>query len=344
MADTHTGTKYPQTIVEEIFTEVYAESRTLRELLINVDENHKSSTEVTETITTVTQQAYSADGVTMSGAGSDNDLFSTVVNLNKFQYDGKVLYSHLNNTRFEKSIKEGAMNFESDEYKRKVLINIVPAIGNDLDKAIWNGATAAKKVSVAALVAGAGQGSLTASGQTAVAAMPTNQFNSIVATIIHNDSNAKAVAGAGLGDYRKVLTPTTVTSANIAAEYLKLYNTHFAACPDSDENVHKIFAPLADKALMVAANKGATTVNPDFVEVNGKWTYNGYAVEFVPMSNTFRIFANPNFLLFLTDKANDAQTIEQERGVNLADYNVWKAISYAETFPVNQRYITLYGG
>lgn len=344
MADTFTGTGYPQTIVEEIFAEVFAESRTLREGLINIDENHKSSTEVTETITAVTQQAYSADGVTMSGAGSDNDLFSTVVALNKFQYDGKVLYSHLNNTRFEKSIKAGAMEFESDEYNKKVLINIVPAIGNSMDKAIWNGATAAQKVLIAALTPGAGQGAITAAAQTAVAAMPTNQFNSIVSTILYNSSNAKGTPGAGLGDYRKVLSPATVTSATIAAEYLKLYNTHFAATPDSDENIHKIFAPLQDKALMVAANKGATTVNPDFVEVNGKWTYNGYVVEFVPMSTSFRIMCNPEFLLFLTDKKDDAQKIEQARGVNLADYNVWKAVSFAETFPVNQRYITVHGG
>jgi F0F1-type ATP synthase membrane subunit c/vacuolar-type H+-ATPase subunit K len=330
MADTYTGTKYPQSIVEEI--------------LININEKHKSSAEVTETITTVTQQAYSADGVTMSGAGSDHDLFSTAVTLNKFQYDGKVLYSHLNGTRFEKSIAAGAMNFESNEYNQKVLINIVPAIGNSMDKAIWNGATAAWQTAIAALTPGAGQGAITAAAQTAVAAMPTNQFNSIVATILYNTSNAKAVAGAGLGDYRKVLSPATVTSATIAAEYLKLYNTHFAACPDSDENVHKIFAPLTDKALMVAANKGATTVNPDFVEVNGKWTYNGYTVEFVPMSTAFRIMCNPEYLLFLTDKKDDSQTIEQARGTNLADYNVWKAVSYAETFPVNQRYITVHGG
>ena len=173
--------------------------------------------------------------------------------------------------------------------------------------------------------------------------MPSNQFNSIPATIIYNNSNAKAVAGAGLGDYIKVLAPVALTSANIAAEYLKIYETHFAAVVDSDESIHKIFAPKSDKALMVSANKGATTVNPDFVEINGKWTYNGYEIEFVNMVG-FRIMCNPEYLLFLTDLTNDAQSFEQQRGANLADFQIWKSIMYAETFPVNQKYITLYGG
>jgi hypothetical protein len=343
MADNFTGTKYPQSIVEEIFADVYAEARTLRDNIINIDENHKSNTEVTETTTSVIQQVYDVDGVDLTGAGTTNDTFSTVVNLNKFQYDGKVLYSQLNGTRFEKSIAAGAANYISDEYDRKVVANRIPAIGTSLDKAIWNGATTAQKALVAALTPGAGQGSLTAYGQTLVAAMPSNQFNSIPATLIHNASNAKASPGAGLGDYIKVLTPITLTSGNIADEYLKIYETHFAAVPDSSENLHKIYAPLGDKALMVSANKGATTVNPDFVEVGGNWTYNGYEVIFVPMIG-FRIMCDPEFLLFLTDKTNDAQSFEQQRGANLADFQIWKSIMFAETFPVNQRYITLYGG
>lgn len=343
MADNYTGTKYPQSIVEEIFADVYAEAKTLRDGLINVNDRHKSNTEVTETTTTVIQQSYDVDGVDLSGAGTVNSTFATTVNLNKFQYDGKVLYSQLNGTRFEKSIAQGAANYISDEYDRKVVANRIPAIGTSLDKAIWNGATSAKKVLIAALTPGAGQGSLTAYGQGLVAAMPANQFNSIPATLIENASNAKAAPGAGLGDYIKVLTPITLTSANIADEYLKMYETHFAAVPDSSEDLHKIYAPLGDKALMVSANKGATTVNPDFVEVGGKWTYNGYEVIFVPMVG-FRIMCDPEFLLFLTDLTNDAQSFEQQRGANLADFQIWKSIMYAETFPVNQRYITLYGG
>lgn len=343
MADNFTGTKYPQSIVEEIFKDVYAEARTLRDGLVNVDTKHKSNTEVTETTTSVIQQAYDVDGVDLTGAGTTNDTYATIVNLNKFQYDGKVLYNHLNGTRFEKSIAEGAASYISDEYEQKVVANRIPAIGASVEKAIWNGATTTQKAAIAGLTAGASQGSLTAYGQTLVANMPTNQFNSIPATIIYNNSNAKTVAGVGLGDYVKVLTPVTLTSANIAAEYLKMYETHFAAVVDSDENIHKIFAPKSDKALMVSANKGATTVNPDFVEINGNWTYNGYQIEFVDLVG-FRIMCNPEYLLFLTDLTNDAQSFEQQRGANLADFQIWKSIMYAETFPVNQRYITLYGG
>jgi hypothetical protein len=342
MADTFTGGKYPQKVVEQIFTEIYLDAPTLANNLININDGFKSSSEVTESATSVAMQPYSVDGVDLSGAGSKNDIFATVVNLNKFQFDGKVLYNHLEGTRFEKSIAAGAMNYVSSEFDQKVLINIKPAIAQSLEQAIWNGATTAQKAAVAGLTAGAGQGALTAAGKAAVAAMPTNQFNSIPATIIYNSSNAKVVAGAGLGDYRKVLSPATITSANIAAEYLKLYETHFAAVSNSSETIHKIFAPLGDKALMVAANKGATTVNPDFVEIGGKFTYNGYEVIFVPLSG-FRIMTDPLFLLFLTDLSSDAQSMEQQRGANLADFNIWKTVMFGETFPVNQKYITIHG-
>lgn len=343
MADTYVGSKYPQKVVEQIFTEIYLDAPTLAGNLININDGFKSSSEVTETATTVEMQPYSVDGVDLTGAGSKNDVFATVVNLNKFQFDGKVLYSHLAGTRFEKSIAAGSMNYVSSEFDQKVLISIKPAIAQSLEMAIWNGATADQKAAIAELTPGAGQGSITASAQAAVAAMPTNQFNSIPSTILYNASNAKTVAGAGLGDYIKVLAPTTITSANIAAEYLKLYNTHFTAVKNSSETIHKIFAPLGDKALMVAANKGATTVNPDFVEVNGKFTYNGYEVVFVPLDG-FRIMCDPSFLLFLTDMSSDAQSMEKQRGANLADFDIWKTIMVGETFPVNQRYITIYGG
>lgn len=346
MADNYTGSKYPQSIVEEIFKDVYSEARTLSNGLVNVDINHKSNTEVTETTTSVLQQAYDIDGVDLTGAGTVNDTYATVVNLNKFQYDGKVLYNQLNGTRFEKSIKAGAADYISGEYEQKVVANRIPAIGASVEKSIWNGATTALKASIAGLTAGASQGSLTAYGQALIPLMPTNQFNSIPATIIYNSSNAKTVAGAGLGDYIKVLTPIVLTSANIADEYLKMYETHFASVKGnggSSTMIHKIFAPLGDKALMVSANKGATTVNPDFVQIGDNFTYNGYTIEFVDLDG-FRIMGDPDFLLFLTDLTNDAQSFEQQRGANLADFQIWKSIMYAETFPVNQRYITLYGG
>ena len=346
MADNYTGSKCPQNIVEEIFTDVYSEARTFREGLISIDDGHKTNTEVTETTTTVLAKAYTVDGVNPSSTGTTNDVYATQVPLNRFQYDGKVLYNQLRGTRFEKSIAAGAASYISDEYDRRVVANRIPAIGASVEKSIWNGATAATQAAVALLTPGAAQGNLTAYGQTLVANMPTNQFDSIPASIIYNVSQAKTVAGAGLGDYIKVLTPVTVTAANIAAQYQNMYETHFASVKDnggSSTSIHKIFAPLGDKALMISANKGATTVNPDFVQIGDKFTYNGYTVEFVDLDG-FRIMCDPEFLLFLTDRTSDAQDFQQQRGVNLADFQIWKSIMEATTFPVNQRYITLYGG
>ena len=341
MAVVFSGTKLPQTELAEIQKEIYADWGTFRDGDVTINEGHKSSADVYESKVVVNMAAYSSAAVT---AGSDTlTAEKTPVSLTKVQFADTIDYNTLLDTRFERSMQGGAFNTVSSEFDNAVLQDISPAISETMESVTWDGATTAQKVLIAALTPGAAQGSLTAYGQTLVAAMPSNQFNSIPATLIHNASNAKGTPGAGLGDYRKVLTPIALTSANIAAQYLKMYETHFAAVNDSSEELHKIYAPLADKALMVSANKGATTVNPDFVEIGGKWTYNGYEVIFVPMVG-FRIMCNPEFLMFLTDKADDAQSFEQQRGANLADFQIWKSIMFAETFPVNQRYITLYGG
>jgi hypothetical protein len=68
-------------------------------------------------------------------------------------------------TRFEKSMAAGAYNLISDEFDRRVLVQVQPAIGEKLENNVWNGATTATKASIAALTPGAGQGSVSAGAQ-----------------------------------------------------------------------------------------------------------------------------------------------------------------------------------
>ena len=253
-------------------------------------------------------------------------------------------------TRFERSMAAGAFNLVSSEYDNAVLVDITPAIGEGMENLVWNGATTAQKVAIAALTPGAPQGSISAGAQTLVAAMPVNLSNSLPATILYNYSQAKTTPGAGLGDYQKVLTIAAVTSASIAAEYGKLYATIPSKVLDNkivgQEAV--IFAPLGHRQLMkIANNSVGAASNQNFlftgVGANETCSYNGVAVKFVPLVG-FMIAANPKYLKILMDLTSDVSGLETGQVANGAQARWYKNTQAFATWVTNQRYITLYGG
>lgn len=345
MAISFTGSTRNHDILEEIQQELYQDSRTFRENVIDIQEGHKSGADVYESKVTVTMSALNTGEVTATGNIS-LAVQKTPVSLVAFNYEDRIDDNTLKGTRFEKSMKAGAYNVVSDEFDKKVLIQITPAIGADLESKIWNGATAATKTAIAALTPGAGQGSITAAAQTAVAAMPTTLFDSLVVRTLYNDSQSKATPGAGLGDYIKV-TGTTVTSTNIAAEYGKLYGGAPSKVIDSGEAA--IFAPLGDRQLIKIANNavGAAQQINFLVEgsgVNEKIYYNGVPIHFHPLGATFRILTIPEYLKLLMDLKGDASSLQVGQVANGAMQRYIKNTQAMSTWVTNQRYITLYGG
>lgn len=348
MAINFTGSKRNQTELEEIVTEIYSNSGTFRDAIIDVEEGHKSGTDVYESKVTVAMTALNTGGVSTTG-NIGLGINKTPVSLFTYNYEDTIDDNVLKGTRFEKSMAAGAFNTVSDEFDKKVLIQVAPAIGEDLENKIWNGATAATKTAIAALTPGAGQGSITAGAQTLVAAMPTTLFDSIATKILYNDSQAKTVPGAGLGDYIKV-TGTTVTSSNIAAEYGKLY----AGAPEklvnnTDPNAQPvIFAPRSDRQLIKIANNavGAAQQVNFLVEgsgVNEKISYNGVPIQFVPLVG-FRILTAGMFLKLLMDLKSDVANLMVDRMANGAMQRYIKNIGSIQTWVTNQKYITLYNG
>lgn len=178
--------------------------------------------------------------------------------------------------------------------------------------------------------------------------MPTTLFDSLVTRTLYNNSQAKAVAGAGLGDYIKV-TGTTVTSVNIAAEYGKLYAGAPSKVIDSTSELPRIFAPLGDKQLIKVANNavGAAQQINFLVEGSGaneKIYYNGIEIEFHPIGATFRILTLPSYLKVLTDATSDLNSLQIDKVANGAMQRYIKNTQAMATWVTNQRYITLYGG
>lgn len=342
------GTERPQTELPEIQGELYQNCKTFVDRVIDIQEGHKSGTDVYESKVTVTAKDATSDAVEADGS-IDAKAMKTEVVLKSFEFSDQVDHRVLLDTRFERSMQAGAFNIVSSEFDNKVLQQITPAIGEAVESMIWCGATTATKAAIAALTPGAGQGSVSAAAQTLIAAMPTTKVDSFPATIIYNYSQNKVTPGAGLGDYVKV-AGTTVTASNIAAEYAKIYGGAPSKVTDMEgEDKAVIFAPLGDRQLIKIANNPSNTAaqNTNFlVEGAGaseKIYYNGHRIDFHPLVG-FRIFCPPKFLKLLMDLASDLSSIQTGQVANGAQKQWYKNQQTMTTWLVNQKYITLYGG
>lgn len=344
MAVSYTGAKTAQSEYPEIIQEVYADSPTFRGETIEVVEGHKSGMDIYESSAAVTFSAANYGSVT-----ADNVALNTqksTVNLKTFNVEGIIDESSLMNTKYEKTMAAGAYNVISDEFDKKVLIQVQPAVSAKLESGVWNGATVATKAAIAALTPGAAQGSVSAGAQTLVAAMPTTLFDSVPATMIYNDSQSKTVPGAGLGDYKKVLTIAAVTSATIVAEYVKIYNT----IPDeilvlTGDLAPVIYAPKGDYKLIKAANRvQGAALQENFVGTSFNDMYfNDIKIIFVDLVG-FRIVAQKLNLKLVMDLLSDSSQLIIEKEANASTRRIIKMINTMTTWVVKQKWNVLYGG
>lgn len=346
MGVTFTGTKDRKDLAE-IQEYIYQDALTLQDGIIDVQSGFKSGANVYESKAAVTMKAGTSAAVTADGSIALT-VERTPVALTLIEYSDTVDEESLKGTRFEESMAPGAINNISDEFDKKVLAQVIPAIGEDVDAKIWNGATTATKAAIAALTPGAGQGSISAGAQALVAAMPTTLFDSIPVRMLYNDSLSKATPGAGLGDYVKV-AGTTVTAANIDAEYAKIYAKIPSKLMQKTSLPKFIFAPLEDLQLIVAANKLATVSQqmPFLVENPGtptqRITYNGVEVRFYPLVG-FRIAGLAKHIKLLNDFSGDLSSLEIDKMANGAKARYIKNQQMMTTWVTNQSFNVLYNG
>lgn len=344
MAISFTGTKTAESEFPDIIQEIYSDSPTFRGETIELVEGHKSGMDIYESSASVTFSAanygpVTADNVTLAAQKS-------TVNLKTFNVEGIIDESSLLGTRFERSMAAGAFNVVSDEFDQRVLIQVQPATSSKLEANVWNGATTATKAAIAALTPNAAQGSISAGAQTLVAAMPTTLFDSIPATMLYNDSNSKAVAGAGLGDYKKVLSISAVTASTIVAQYVKIYET----IPDeilvkTGEDAPVIFAPKGDYKLIKTVNRvQGAALQENFVGSSfNDMSFNDVRIIFTDLVG-FRIAAPKSHLKLVMDLLSDSSQLIIEKEANASTRRVLKIINTMNTWVVNQKWNVLYGG
>jgi hypothetical protein len=344
MAVTYTGTKTERGEYAEIVQEIYADSPTFRGETIELVPGHKSGLDIYESSAEITFTDANYGQVTTDNVNLRSQ--KSIVNLKTFNVEGIIDESSLKGTRFEKSMAAGAYNVVSDEFDKKVLIQVTPAVGAKLENGVWNGCTAATKTLIAGLTPGAGQGLVSAGAQALVAAMPTTFFDSIPATMIYNDSQSKAVAGAGLGDYLKVLTPAAVTTASIVAEYVKIYN----AIPNdvlvmTGDQAPVIYAPKGDYKLIKSANRvQGAALQENFVGKSFNDMYfNDVKIVFVDLVG-FRIAGQKNNFKLVMDLLSDSSQLIIEKEANASTRRVLKLINSMTTWVVKQKWNVLYNG
>jgi hypothetical protein len=165
---------------------------------------------------------------------------------------------------------------------------------------------------------------------------------------LHNNSNAKVSPGAGLGDYKKVLSILAVTSATIAGEYEKTFLASDSKVINNRKETPRFYAPLGDKQLIKSANnKVGLADNKNFMITGSgdseKIFYNNIEINFVPLEG-FRILAIPSYLKLLMDLMSDVSVLKVGEMANGSMQRYIKNIQTMTTWVVGQKYITLYGG
>jgi hypothetical protein len=305
MAISYTSVDIRGKAVEPILEEVLFANKTISEGYVTFNTDIKAGTIFTEAGVDVTAQLYTGNQLSSSGSMTITDRIITPT---KLEYKQTFLPEALRAGRFGRSMNPGAWNIESSEFASTVLAQYGPNVSQDAENLFWGGMTAATQTAIAALTAGAGQGSITAATKTAVAALTPSLLDGVFAKVLYDN--------AALGSYIKV-TGTTVTSSNIAGEVGKI----FAAIPAENLNdtvsPTLIYCPRSWKQLCYNANNTVGAAQQVNFQISGndfnssKVYYNGIELVFIPAPNNLMAYVQRKAAIsFNTDLLDDVNKFE----------------------------------
>jgi hypothetical protein len=340
MAITYNVVNIKGVAAEPIIEELLFENETIAKGLVTFEDDVKAETIFTEASATATLQAYISGEPTSNG---DLSAFDVEVSPAKVMTYNEFDPETLRYSRFKRDMPAGAWNSMSSEFERVVVGGIyAKKISLQLEKEFWNGATASTKTAVAALTAGTANTSVGAAEKTLVASLDSSQIDGVITKMIYNSSNSTATAGVG---GRIKLAGTTITSANIKAEYDKIY----AAIPAevlAQTELPVIFAPKSHKQMIVMANNVTTDFSKPF-NVNqdaSEFYFNGLKIEFVPTPEKVVIVARKSHLFWLTDLQSDVNTLKVDKIANNQEKMFIKSVASIGAHVANQKFNVLYVG
>lgn len=324
--------------IEELALELLFKDKSIANKYIVLNTGTKHGMVKTETSTVATEQAYTGDALTADGGFN---LFDYQIDLVKSETKIDILQDTLRNTIFDEDMSAGAANIDSSKFMQLAASQLGARVENNAQKQRWQGVTAATKTAIAALIPGAGQGSISAAGQTKIAALTPSLRNGFLATAIYNSSNATKTAG--LGTFIKV-AGTAITAANIAAEYAKIYAAIPVVERENLDNPFILNAPLSHKGFMKVANNavGAAS-NQNFLFDGGICTYNDIVVNFVQLPEDVVLGAPNNSLSIEMDLESDDNTMEVGEYANGSDKKYFRNVNAWAVHVARQASNVLYG-
>jgi hypothetical protein len=222
----------------------------------------------------------------------------------------------LRNSRFGDDMLAGAANITSVKFEQTVIAYVEPRLGKSFEKMLWGGVSVSDKAKIAA------SANVTTGQKAWAAAQPATKVSGLFASALMaavDDEDAKVIEVVG----------TTVTSANIGAEYKKIH----AALPSEIAGKSTLFVPEGDFALILQANddqqfRDKFTVSGTDIDT-AKVTYLGMRIEFVPIN--FRTAGISTDYVGATDLLSDASSFEIGKVNNLGDKKFGKAVAVLDT-------------
>jgi hypothetical protein len=321
---------------KEVLGEILFSNNTLEKGLVTFADNIKANSVFTDTAHVITLAAYTSGLPTAAGTIG---VVDKIVTPYKFQAYDVFDMETLRTGRFNRDMKAGAWNMESNEFTATVLNGIAPYISRKAEDTFWNGAKAATATAVAALTSGTGNTSVGAAEQTYVAAAPVSLIDGVVTKMIYNTDTTSVGA-------RQKVAGTTITAANIFTEYGKLYTGTNAAVLHDQNATPYIYAPYSHLAFIRQYNTANTYKSDVFVDkiVGNEIYFQGIPVVFVPLPENCMILATKQNIVWCTDLLDDTSYLEIGKVYLNADQMFYKAIFTEESIVRNQKFNTLYLG
>tara|TARA_R110000796_G_scaffold97429_1_gene204404 strand:+ start:3379 stop:4404 length:1026 start_codon:yes stop_codon:yes gene_type:complete len=327
--------------VEPILTDILFENNTINKGLVTFESDVKAETIFTEASATATMQQYT-DGVPTSTG--DLSTFDAKVTPTKVLFYQEFIPANLRFSRYKRSMPAGAYNNFSTEFERIVIGGVYASkISLSAEKNYWLGATAATKTAIAALTAGAANTSIGTEEKALVASSALGisaQFDGVLTKVLYN--NSRASGAVGVGERLKVVG-TTITAANIKAEYDKVYAAIPAEVLESGENPI-IYAPYSHKQLITIFNNNVANFKDAFAVSGNTFAFNGIVIEFVPLPENVILCAKKSHLFWVTDLTSDINTMKMDKIANNREDMFLKSIMSIGAHVGNQKFNVLYVG
>ncbi|SDT47218.1 hypothetical protein SAMN05192545_3926 [Maribacter dokdonensis] len=326
---------------EEIIEEILFENNTLANELVDFEDDVKAETIFTEASATATMQAWTSGQPTAEG---DLNAFDSVVTPVKAMYYTEFDPDKLRFSRFKRDMKPGAWNTLSGEFERVVIGGVyAKQISASVESLFWNNVKASTKMQAGMLTPGEGADELSAAEAALIAASPEGLFDGVVQKMILNDSNADFEFGVG---GRIKVVGTSITAANIKAEYDKIYAAFPPVVLEGVVSEPFIYAPRSHKQLINIYNNNPENYKDAFSVSEDKKTYffNGVEIKFVPLPENVMIGARKEHLKWCTDLKSDAALMQIDKlAANREDWFL-KNVMTITPHIANQSFNVLYVG